>query len=415
MANGVPADSAESHKCRATLIPVIGTKAYDVLSDLCSPSTPSQKIYAPLGTILKDHFVPKKLVIAECYRFHNCTQREGESVSSFTANLKHLAATCQFATHLSEALCDRLVCGLRSKEIQKKLLTEEHNFDEALKNALSLEAAEKDAAFSHEDSTPVNKLRVGNRRRPCNPKHPKSSGKGQDKVNSPPNKPNNGTSACLSCGKSGHPRSKCKYRQYTCHSCGRSGHIAEAFKSKSEKVHRVEEPEPPQSTSASGSTDPFSFSLYNLGSGKNGIEIPVQLNGTNLLMELDTGAGVSILSEETFNKHFIGIPLRPSSIRLHTFTGHPVQVASQFNVHLKYQDQSATLPLLVVEGSGPSLFGRDWLTQVKRDWKKIFSIRVSDSDLSEAVRSKLHTAIQSHPKVFQPGLGTIKVSLPSWK
>ena len=32
------------------------------------------------------------------------------------ANLKHLASTCQFGTHLNEALRDRLVCGLRSKE-----------------------------------------------------------------------------------------------------------------------------------------------------------------------------------------------------------------------------------------------------------------------------------------------------------
>ena len=85
-------------------------------------------------------------------------------MSSFAANLKHLAGTCQFGTHLSEALRDQLVCGLRGKEIQKKLLTEEHNFDKALKNVLSLEAVEKDvAAFSHEDSTPVNKLGAGNR------------------------------------------------------------------------------------------------------------------------------------------------------------------------------------------------------------------------------------------------------------
>jgi len=154
--------------------------------------------------------------------------------------------------------------------------------------------------------------------------------------------------------------------------------------------------------------DPFSFSLYNLCTEKNGIEIPVQLSGVNLFMELDTGAEVSIISQETFNKHFKGTPLKPSSTRLHTYTGHSVQVTGQFHVHFKYQDQSATLPLLVVEGSGPSLFGRDWLTQVKLDWKKICSIRVSDSDLSQAVRSKMHTTIQSHPNVFQPGLGTIK-------
>ena len=164
VANGVPADSTDRHKRRATPISVMGAKAYDVLSDLCSPSTPSQKTYAQLATILEDHFAPKKLVIAERYRFHNCKQREGESVSSFAANLKH-----------------------QSKEIQKKLLTEEHNFDEALKNALSLEAAEKDvAAFSHEGSTPLNKLGKGNRRHSRPPRHPKSPGKGQGKLNYPP-------------------------------------------------------------------------------------------------------------------------------------------------------------------------------------------------------------------------------------
>ena len=143
--NGVAADTGERFKRRATLISVIGSKAYDVLSALCSPETPSGKTYDDLATILKGHFAPKKLVIAERYRFHNCIQREGESVSTFAANHKHLASTCNFGTHLNEALHDRFVCGLRNKEIQKKLLTEEHNFDEGLKNALGAKAI---AAFS---------------------------------------------------------------------------------------------------------------------------------------------------------------------------------------------------------------------------------------------------------------------------
>ena len=165
MANSVPADSAGSHKRRAILISVIGAKAYDVLSDLCSPTPPSEKTYAQLTTILKNHFAPKKLVIAQRYRFHNCTQREDKSVKAFAANLKHLASTCQFGTHLNEALRDRFVCGLRSKETQKKLLTEEHTFDAALKVALGAEAAEKDvAAFSQESSASVNNVDSGNRR-----------------------------------------------------------------------------------------------------------------------------------------------------------------------------------------------------------------------------------------------------------
>ena len=253
------------------------------------------KTYTQLSTILKNHFAPQKLVIAERYRFHNCIQREGESVSTFVTSLKHLASTCRFGAHLNEALRDRLVCGLRNKETQKKLLTEEHTFDSALKVALSTVAAEKDvAAFSQDGTTPINKVDSGNRRDARPPKRRKPPGKAQGKSLPPGHKNNNSTSECLSCGKMGHARSQCKYRNYTCHSCGRAGHITEACKSKPQKVNKVEEPEPSQ-VSSHDSVDPFSTSLYNLGSGSNGIEVPVELNGTPLLMELDTGAGVSHL------------------------------------------------------------------------------------------------------------------------
>ena len=66
------------------------------------------------------------------------------------------------------------------------------------------------------------------------------------------------------------------------------------------------------------------------------------------------------------------------------------------------------MPLLVVKGSGPSLFGRNWLSCVKLDWKKICSIRVSDPGLTPDVKSQLHNTVQCHSDVFNPGLGTIK-------
>ena len=243
VANSVPTDSAESHKPRAILISVICAKAYDVLSDLCSPIPPSEKTSAQLTTIRKNHFAPKKLVIAERYRFHTCTKREGESVTAFAANPKHLASTCQFGTHLNEALRDRFVCGLRSKETQKKLLTEEHTFDAALKVALGAEAAEKDvAAFSQDSSASVDKVDSGNRRS----FHPTQRGKGPDKQGKFSSSGSNIKDPldCLSCGKTGHARSQCKYRNYTCHSCGKVGHIWEACKGKPQKVHQLEGSEP---------------------------------------------------------------------------------------------------------------------------------------------------------------------------
>ena len=73
-----------------------------------------------------------------------------------------------------------------------------------------------------------------------------------------------------------------------------------------------------------------------------------------------------------------------------------------------YQDQSADVPLLVVEGSGPSLFGRDWLSRISLDWTKICNIRVSETDLPQGVASQLRTTVQNDPNVFKPSLGTVK-------
>lgn len=204
----------------------------------------------------------------------------------------------------SKALRDCLVCGLCNKETQKKLLTEEHTFHSALKVTLNTGAAEKDvAAFSQDGATPINKVDSGNRCDAHPPKRRKPLGKAQGKSLPPGHKNNNSTSECLSCGKMGYACSQCKYRNYTCHSCGRAGHITEACKSKPQKVNKVEETEPSQ-VSSHDSVDPFSTSLYNLGSGSNGIEVPVKLNGTPLFMELDTGAGVSFISSETYTRHF---------------------------------------------------------------------------------------------------------------
>ena len=180
-----------------------------------------------------------------------------------------------------------------------------------------------------------------------------------------------------------------------------------------QKVHQLEGSEPPQTSPPDDSVDPFSLSLYNplqsvVQSGQQGIDIPVELKGTSLLMALDTGAGVSVISEETYKKYFSGTPLMPSNTRLRAYTGHPLKVHGQLIAHLKYQDQSADVPNLVVDGSGPSLFGRDWLSRIRLDWTKICNIRVSETDLPQGVASQLRTTIQNHPDIFKPGLGTVK-------
>ena len=81
-------------------------------------------LYYELVGILTQHFQPKLLVIAERFYFHCRDQAPGESVAKYVAELRRLSTHCQFDTCLDQALCDRLVCGLRNESVKKHLLAE---------------------------------------------------------------------------------------------------------------------------------------------------------------------------------------------------------------------------------------------------------------------------------------------------
>ena len=67
-------------------------------------------------------------------------------------------------------------------------------------------------------------------------------------------------------------------------------------------------------------------------------------------------------------------------------------------VELKYKGQEARLPLIVVEGSGPTLLGRSWLKHIVLDWQEIRYLSTCS----------LQDVLDKHPAVFGEGLGTLK-------
>ena len=63
------------------------------------------------------------------------------------------------------------------------------------------------------------------------------------------------------------------------------------------------------------------------------------------------------------------------------------------SVEVKYK--GAILPLLVIKGNGPNLFGRNWLQYVRIDWKSIHMVS----------NDKLQNILAKHQNVFGKGLG----------
>ena len=80
--------------------------------------------------------------------------------------------------------------------------------------------------------------------------------------------------------------------------------------------------------------------------------VTIELNGAKAKIEVDTGVSASIISEETYKTpEEPRLKLETLKWNLHTYTGEKIIVK------VVYGDQGKKLPLLVVEGKGPSILG----------------------------------------------------------
>jgi len=107
------------------------------------------------------------------------------------------------------------------------------------------------------------------------------------------------------------------------------------------------------------------------GRSSHPITVMLEVQGKPVVMEVDTGAAVSIISEETYNTLFSQVPIKQASVGLCTYTGESIAIRGEILVDVHYGDQKKTLSLVVVKGKGHNLFGRDWLAHFCLDWKTI--------------------------------------------
>ena len=130
------------------------------------------------------------------------------------------------------------------------------------------------------------------------------------------------------------------------------------------------------------------------------ILITMSLDGSPINFELDTGATVTVMSEQRFREYFPSRSLEQSSLRLKTYTGEPMNVVGESTFGVSYADQgSKSLTLVVVSGSGPPLLGRNWLQHFVLEWSKNKSILLANDALRQL--------LQDYTDVFQDNLGTI--------
>ena len=335
--NGVP-----EAKHAVALLTVIGTTTYAIIKSLVAPDLPRTKSLDELVTVLKSHFEPKPLVIAERFRFYKRNQNATETVLEYAAELRHLAISCEFEAFLDSALRDKFVCGLRSEHIQKGLLTEaDLTMTRGVEIAQAKETASRDAKdLKGSGSTAISKLTRSTSHR---------------------------------CGSTDHKGQQCRFRQAKCRTCGK-GHISTACWNKDgsstpkkfqkrRRVRQVDATEPAESESDLGE---YCVSIMTSKSTTTQpITVEVNMSGQDVSMELDTGAIVTVMSYSTFKKLFPSF--EDTSITAGT-EDQAMKVVGEVTLSVSYQGQPAkSLDLVVVQGNGTSLLGRDWLKYIRLD------------------------------------------------
>ncbi|XP_059413408.1 uncharacterized protein K02A2.6-like [Carassius carassius] len=392
----VEANDISNEKKVSVFLSVMGAPTYGLLRSLIAPAKPGAMDYNDIVSTLQAHFTPKPIVIAERFRFHKRNQAEGESIAQYVAVLKRLAENCEFGDNLNDALRDRLVCGLSSESIQRKLLTEMTlTYQKAVDIAMSMEAVSRESQHLS-NALKVNAMSL-------------SSASSREK--------------CYRCGKSNHMESECFYKEQQCHNCARRGHISRMCKSKKmgdkgpktavkgkfmknkdqmkkRRIHKMDVNV--ESDDDTTSDTDAELTLHKVTAVLDDTSRVNKIEGLPIDMEVDTGAAVSLISSELYRAKLSHIRLRHTSIVLKTYTGEVISPEGVIKVRVKLNKQSARLPLYVVKGDTAPLFGREWLRRIRLNWREIKTVRA----VHQTNEKTLDSLLKKYAKVFSDDLGT---------
>ena len=149
-------------KKRAAFCTYINTATFKLLCSFCAPNKPEELNFEALKAKLDAQYGTKKIVLAERYRFYTYKQLEGQSLPEYIAELRRLAATCEWSEeHLEGNLWDKFVMGLRNERLLQQLLTQDHTkpLADLLELARTFEAAERETLKQGEGTVAATKTK----------------------------------------------------------------------------------------------------------------------------------------------------------------------------------------------------------------------------------------------------------------
>ena len=306
-------------KKRSILLSACDTSAFETLKNLVRPQQLKDKSFEELVAAMEKHLNPPSSKLKYRYELFTARRRSGESIPAFVSRLQSLGQYCAYGDAvLNDMIRDAFVFGVNDVHIQRCLFQEKEDFSlqTAIETATSIKLSVKDTSRFQTSKSSQSVFKVGHEK----PKDQKDV-------------------TCYRCGGP-HLATQCRFKEAICRSCGKKGHIAKVCRSRparssskpssaakkpvtthtvqeSPSVVDIQDPSPPISLSPKGA-----YSMFTVRSQVKPITIPVKIRNKQLLMELDTGASLSIVDEATYRSIFgEDHYLEQSDIVLKTYNG----------------------------------------------------------------------------------------------
>lgn len=115
---------------------------------------------------------------------------------------------------------------------------------------------------------------------------------------------------------------------------------------------------------------------------------------------------LSLVSEATWADKLNKPQLQPCALSLQSYPNRNLKVVGQCQVKVKVCGNQVNLPLIVVEGSGTPLFGRNWLEEIQLNWAEIAKINgITPKSNNQNTPKGLQSLLKKYQEVFQEEMG----------
>jgi len=362
----------------AMLLNIIGDEGVEIFNNFTLEEAERKKYEVVLKEFDK-YLIPRRNEIYERYKFYKREQQEGESVLNFIEDVKKLAKTCEFGCESNKLIRDRIVLGIRDRELQERLLS---------MSDLTLETAVEKCKINETTKHQVQELQKGAEVCTVNKNWRKKNQKKEEKFRERREEKSKERKdekfQCKRCGKKHGPR-QCPAYGKVCNNCRKPNHFSRQCRVK--KLKEVEEE--------------ISDLQMNIDSiGNSSWYEKIKINNKAVSFKVDTGADVNVIPLSIF-KQLGYLKLSQTPVILQVYGGFKIKPLGVVNLQCCYENKESNERFIVVQCGKPLL---SLETCIKLEIIK------KPVEISAIKHSSSEKFIKNNIEIFE-GLGTFKNEL----